>query len=100
MVLGIATPIVAGDRLFVSGFYVGSMMLQLTDDPPGVRELWFRKGSNERDTDALHSLISTPLIDGDHIYGIGSYGAMRCLDIETGNRVWEDTMTTADIRCR
>ena len=33
--------------------------------------------------------MTTPLILGDYIYGIGSYGQMRCLRAGTGERVWE-----------
>lgn len=91
MIIGIATPIVAGDRLFVSSFYDGSLMLELLEDPLGIEERWYRKGPSGRHTDALHSLISTPLIQGEYIYGIDAYGHMRCLELESGNRVWEDT---------
>ena len=42
-------------------------------------------------TDGLHALITTPLIIGDYIYGVGSYGELRCLDARTGERVWETT---------
>ena len=98
MVIAIATPVVSDNRLFVSSFYDGSLMLRLTDDPPEVQELWHRQGPSGRDTDALHSLISTPLIEGDYIYGIDSYGHMRCLDIETGERVWEDTTAVPTAR--
>ena len=36
-------------------------------------------------------MISTPIIKGDHIYGVDSYGELRCLELQTGDRVWEDT---------
>ena len=45
---------------------------------------------NERSTEALHSIISTPLIRGEHIYGVDSYGEFRCLKLATGERIWED----------
>ncbi|MHC4371845.1 MAG: PQQ-binding-like beta-propeller repeat protein, partial [Planctomycetota bacterium] len=38
---------------------------------------------------SLHCCISTPVIDGDHIYGVDSYGELRCLDLLTGDRIWE-----------
>lgn len=34
-------------------------------------------------------MVNTPVIDGDHIYGICSYGQLRCLRLKTGERVWE-----------
>jgi outer membrane protein assembly factor BamB len=54
-----------------------------------VEKVWERRGQNERSTDALHSIISTPIILGEHIYGVDSYGELRCLDAKTGERVWE-----------
>ena len=35
-------------------------------------------------------MISNPIIKGDHIYGVDSYGELRCLDLKTGDRVWEN----------
>jgi outer membrane protein assembly factor BamB len=92
--LTVATPRVDGDRLFVSAFYDGSMMLKLRADAPGADVVWRRKGRSERQTDALHCLINTPVLAGGHVYGICSYGAMRCLDAATGDRVWESGAAT------
>ena len=55
-----------------------------------VEPLWTRRGESEKKTDAIHSIISTPIIQGDYIYGVDSYGELRCLELLTGNRVWED----------
>lgn len=35
-------------------------------------------------------MICNPVFRDDHIYGADSYGEFRCLDIATGDRVWED----------
>ena len=51
-----------------------------------------------RDTDALHCCISTPMILGDHIYGVDSHGELRCLDLKTGDRIWEDLTATPKAR--
>ena len=39
-------------------------------------------------------MISTPVLAGDSIYGVDSYGQLRCLDAATGDRVWEDQTAT------
>ncbi len=90
--LSVANPIVAKDRLFLTQFYGGSLMLQLNDDST-VTELWRRRGHTEmpKDTDALHSLNTTPLFDGETVWGIDSYGELRALDAATGDRLWTDT---------
>jgi outer membrane protein assembly factor BamB len=98
MPIGIATPVVAGNRLFVTSFYDGSLMLELAQDKPQVKELWRRCGPSERDTDALQSIIATPLFAGDYIYGVDSYGELRCLKAENGDRVWEDLTATPKAR--
>jgi outer membrane protein assembly factor BamB len=89
-VINVPTPVVEGDRMFMSSFYDGSLMLRLARDRLGVEEVWRRSGPGEMQTDALHAMISTPLVDGDYVYGVDSYGELRCLDAKSGNRIWED----------
>lgn len=98
MVLAVSTPVVEGDRLFVTGFYDGSMMLRLKGETPGIEKLWQRRGRSEQQTDALHSIISTPYFAGDYVYGVDSYGELRCLDAATGDRVWEDLTAVPNVR--
>ncbi|MEM9280864.1 MAG: PQQ-binding-like beta-propeller repeat protein [Verrucomicrobiota bacterium] len=80
----------AGDLMFLSVFYDGSRMIRLGQDEVTAEELWHRQGINERNTDALHNMISPPYMKGGYIYGIDSYGQMRCLDPKTGDRLWEN----------
>ena len=55
-------------------------------------------GANEKETDALHCMISTPLFLGDYLYGVDSYGQLRCLKADSGDRVWEDLTATRPAR--
>jgi outer membrane protein assembly factor BamB len=89
MPIGIATPVVSGDQLFLTNFFDGSMMLRLHTDEPAVSEVWKRAGASEMETDALHSIISTPIFKDEYIYGVDSYGELRCLNAKNGDRVWE-----------
>jgi outer membrane protein assembly factor BamB len=90
MIMGITSPVFYNNYLFVSGFFDGSLLLKLDDSKPAAEEVWRRRGKNEKRTDALHSCISTPLLKDKYIYGVDSYGELRCLDLLTGDRVWED----------
>ncbi|MFW6170872.1 MAG: PQQ-binding-like beta-propeller repeat protein [Planctomycetota bacterium] len=90
MIINVPTPVVEDNRLFVSAFYDGSLMLRLRQDEVAVEPLWRRRGANERRTDSLHAMISTPYLEGDYVYGVDSYGQLRCLDAHTGDRIWED----------
>ena len=97
-IIGIATPVRFEDRLFVSAFYDGSLMLRLDPGQPAVERVWHRHGPDERMTDSLHSLIVTPYLAGDYVYGVDSYGQLRCLDARTGDRIWEDRTATSQVR--
>lgn len=90
MPIGVASPIYRDGQIFVTSFYDGSLMLRLRDDALEVEKVWARVGENERKTDALQSIISTPVWIGDHLYGADSHGEFRCLDVRNGDRVWED----------
>jgi outer membrane protein assembly factor BamB len=89
MGMTVATPVMAGRYLLVSSFFDGSMMLELAADKPAAKRLWRGKSSSEIETDGLHALITTPVIDGDVVYGVCSYGQLRALDARTGKRLWE-----------
>jgi hypothetical protein len=90
MIISIATPVVYKNFILVSSFFDGSLLVKLDDNQLTCSKVWQRKGKNERSTDALHCCISTPLIKDDYIYGVDSYGELRCLDLFTGDRIWEN----------
>ena len=89
VVISIATPVFENNHLFVSNFYDGSLLLKVNPDELAVEQVWQRRGQSERNTDSLHCCISTAVLQGDYIYGVDSYGELRCLDIKTGDRIWE-----------
>ena len=91
-----ATPVVADDKLFVTDFWQGSTLLRLLPNRPGVEVLWHRKGANEVNTDALHGLMCTPIIADGCIFGIDSYGQLRGLKLDTGDRLWETIDATQE----
>jgi outer membrane protein assembly factor BamB len=73
-------------------------MLKLASDKLQVEQVWRRLGPNEQHTDSLHSIISTPYLHGDYVFGVDSYGELRCLDAQTGDRVWENLTATPKAR--
>ena len=97
--MAIATPVNSGRYLLVSQFFNGSMMLTLNPDRPDARVLWRGRNRGELpdQTDTLHSIISTPIVVGDYLYGIGSYGELRGIDATDGTRLWtSDRMNAQD----
>ena len=91
----IATPAWSAPHLLVSGFFDGARMMELSA-VGGARLAWSSQGGNEIKSDKLHSLMSQALIDGDYVYGICSYGQLRCLRRATGERVWETQAVTVE----
>ena len=100
MAVSLATPVKSGDYLLVSQFFNGSMMMRLSSDRPAATEMWRGLSRSELPdmTEGLHALVTTPVIDGDHIYGVGSYGELRGLDARTGERLWMSRDMTVDVR--
>ena len=100
MAVSLATPVKSGDYLLVSQFFNGSMMMRLSNDRPAATELWRGRSRSELPdmTEGLHALVTTPVMDGDHIYGVGSYGELRGLDARTGERLWMSRDMTVEVR--
>jgi outer membrane protein assembly factor BamB len=95
--LTIPTPRLADHQLLVCSFYNGSMMLKLDNDKPGASVLWKGKSNSEqpRLTDGLHIIMMTPAVKDGYIYGVCSYGQLRCLKADTGERLWETMKATS-----
>ncbi|MBL8814535.1 MAG: PQQ-like beta-propeller repeat protein [Planctomyces sp.] len=94
--LTVPMPQQLGDRLFLTAFYDGPLMLKVSDSSAEV--VWKGKSGSEINTDGLHSIMPTPVVREDFIFGICSYGQMRCLKTGTGERVWESLDATGSGR--
>jgi outer membrane protein assembly factor BamB len=93
-VVTIMTPTRYEDFLLVSEFYKGSLMIKLDRNRPDASELWRSQFTNPMRPDNLNALMTTPVIRGGHIYGIGGYGQLRCMKAESGELVWESFAAT------
>ncbi len=89
----VATPVHSGPYLFFTSQYGGARMFKLAGDKPAATLLW--SGLGEQDPGMTHdtpntfnSVISTPVIDGDYVYGLDNDGQLRCLAAATGKQVW------------
>jgi outer membrane protein assembly factor BamB len=85
---------VGDDELFITSFYNGSMLLKVS--ATGATVVWKSKAKGERATQTtdLSSIICTPFVDGEYVYGVCSYGQLRCIKAQTGERVWESMLAT------
>ena len=94
--LSIPMPRKIGDQLFLTAFYNGPMMLKVGSDNAEI--VWKGKSNSEQDTDGLHSIMPTPWVNADNIFGVCSYGQLRGLDTKTGKRLWETLDATGSGR--
>jgi outer membrane protein assembly factor BamB len=107
MPIGIGTPSIDGETIFVSSFYDGSLMIRAPRNSLTSELVWRAAGIDEKSTGAqsvqlanetvsdgdiygIHAMIGTCIVEDGFIYGADSYGEMRCLEASTGKRVWED----------
>ena len=100
-----ATPVQSGPYLFVTSQYGGTRMIRLDETGPQGTLLW--EGAGEADPDhgtvvnTFNSVISTPVIDGNYLYGLDGHGLLRCLHLTTGERVWESwALQSTESDCR
>lgn len=76
-----------GDSFLLSDFNDGTRRFDRKGE--GWTEVWHVRGKNERNTEGLHSLKSSPLWINDHFYGMDSYGTLRGLSAVDSTRIWE-----------
>jgi outer membrane protein assembly factor BamB len=92
--LCVATPRKLGDWLLVTAFYNGSLLLRLDPARPEAATVWRTQKVSEYETTHLNAIICTPFLEDGYIYGVCSYGQLRCLKAETGQRLWETFQAT------
>lgn len=92
----IATPLSHQGRIFISaGENHGSALLELqaADASFRVRAAWTSQGR----TSSLRNEWQTSILLGNHLYGLDNVGSagpvthLNCVDIRTGERVWQET---------
>ena len=84
----IVNPLIFNNRVLVSDFYNGSMVLQLSSNPADAEVLWVSPKATAVHKDSLNTLMATPIAKGGYLYGIAGNGELRCLNAETGEVIW------------
>ena len=94
----IGTPVRSGRYLLVTHGENGGLMLTLNPDRPAARLLWDGANLNRTDRPPQRTLLSTPVVAGDAIYGVSSYGEFRGVDARSGARLWSTDRLTPQER--
>jgi outer membrane protein assembly factor BamB len=90
--MAIMAPQLTGNQLFAGGIGV-SILLELDSKTPAAKELW--RGDTKRGIECVNS---TPIIDGDHLFGVNRFGQLRCVELATGKHIWESFAATTGNR--
>jgi outer membrane protein assembly factor BamB len=78
------------NRIFITSFYHGPMMLEISSsETPEAKVVWKGKSNNPEKPDGLHAINTTPAVKDGHIYGVSGMGELLCVKADTGEKVWE-----------
>ncbi|MFN4258964.1 MAG: PQQ-binding-like beta-propeller repeat protein [Gemmataceae bacterium] len=88
---GFSTPSVAAGRIFGMSFRGDDEVVWALDEQTG-KELWATRIAATRRVGHGSGSRSTPTVDGELLYGVGVSGDLVCLEVATGNIVWQKNM--------
>lgn len=90
---GLASPVVAGDKVFYLDHQDGKDTLHAIDRITG-RELWRSPIDDvHKDSQSSPGPRCTPLVDGDRVYAQSTKGELRCLAVADGKLKWRLNFT-------
>ena len=89
----IATPRIIGNKIFISEFYKGSLLLEVGSNPPSVKEIYRTFKTDPRSEKSLNAMMATPAVKDGFAYGIGfdgrGNGVLRCVELDSGEMKWD-----------
>lgn len=83
----VMTPVLAGNNLIVSGSANGTTLIALGTSEP-TAELVRQDPNRAKRDEGLYAFMSTPMVDGDYMYGIDYNGSLRCVNHVTNELMW------------
>ena len=89
--MAVATPRLLGNSLFVMGYPNMSVMIELDPKKPTAKVLW--RGDKKL---GVAGTLNTPFLHDGHIYASGHKGVYSCVNMESGERIWETPKPTTN----
>lgn len=90
--MSIMRPIQSGHYVFAGATGMKSVFFELDNRGENAKEVY--RGEK---TNSLFPVNSTPILDGDYLYGVCTRGELRCVELKTGKRLWETFVPTTGL---
>jgi outer membrane protein assembly factor BamB len=87
--MAIMAPRQLGNYLFAGGVVHKAVLLKLAADRPAAEVAW--QGTKNT---AVYPINSTPFLEAGYIYGVCQESELRCVKLQTGERLWETLAPT------
>ncbi|MCO6453859.1 MAG: PQQ-like beta-propeller repeat protein [Pirellulaceae bacterium] len=81
--MSIVAPRQQGDLLFAGGIVNQSVLLRLDRNRPAAEVVW--RGAKDKGLGPVHS---SPIMDGEWMYGVDRQGELRCVRLSDGEHQW------------
>jgi outer membrane protein assembly factor BamB len=91
--MSIMMPVRSGDVVYVGARVNQGVAVKLAADKPEAKALW-RADSKT----GLFAKTCSPVVDGAYMYGVCENGELRCVKVETGERMWETYAPVAGVK--
>jgi outer membrane protein assembly factor BamB len=82
--MSIMTPRKWKNYLFAGGNGGKAALLKLAAEKPAAEVIWRGKKNT-----AVYPINSTPFLEDGYLYGVDQTGQLRCIKLESGERLWE-----------
>ncbi len=94
----IATPrVIDGNKVLVSSFFDGSILLEVSSDPPSAKTVWVSASDDKEHKNGMNALMTPPVVSGEHFYGVsGESGELRCLTVKDYKLTWRTKGLVSD----
>jgi outer membrane protein assembly factor BamB len=87
----IMTPVRSGNYLFVGGYNMQSLLVELATEAPAAEIVWRNKAKH-----GISPVNVQPFVDGSTMYGFDQNGRLYAVKLPSGERLWETTEPVSD----
>ena len=89
----IAMPRISGNQVFITEFFGGSLLLELSETASEVTEVYRSTREQLRAQEAMNTLLMTPFVKDGLVFGCGTSNGrgeseLKCVELSSGDQLW------------